>query len=285
MIKKLWKALSKTRDKISGFVKKEPSYEEIEKILILSDAGFDTTKDIIERAKKEKGSPLTSVKKVIIDILDVEKNINNSLPYTIVVVGVNGAGKTTTVAKLGYNFKNTGKKVILGAADTYRDAGVLQLEKWSKKYGIDIVKAEMGQDPGAVAYDTLQKTITKNYDIAIIDTAGRLHTRDDLMRQVKKIIHAASKSKGGAVNEVLLTLDATSGQNTIVQAETFNQTSEITGLIITKLDGTAKAGFIFGIVKKLKIPVKYIGVGENIDDLLPFNKEEFVNALLGIESQ
>ncbi len=283
MINKIWNALVKTRERISSLIKGRPGYEEIEELLILSDVGLELSEEIINRAKKERGEPLETVKKILVEILKKERTVDTSLPYTMVVAGVNGSGKTTTVAKLGYKFSKMGKKVLLGAADTYRDAGVLQLEKWANKYGIDIVRAEKGQDPGAVAYDTVQKAKSKGYDTVIIDTAGRLHTRGDLMQQVKKIIHATSKSKQGPVNEVLLVLDATTGQNAIVQAQSFYKDIGVNGIIVTKLDGTARGGFIVKIVKDLGIPVRYVGVGEGIEDIIEFNPEEFVEALFGTQ--
>ena len=200
-------------------------------------------------------------------------------PYVIMVVGVNGVGKTTTIGKLAHNFRNMGKKVVLGAADTFRAAAVDQLTIWAERAGVDIVRQEMGSDPASVAFDTLKSAVAKDADVVIIDTAGRLHNRIDLMNELTKIRNVMRKVIPDAPHDVMLVLDASTGQNAFQQAKEFARATDITSLAITKLDGTAKGGVVVGIVDQFQVPVKYIGIGEGIDDLKAFNKREFVNAL------
>ena len=195
------------------------------------------------------------------------------------VVGVNGVGKTTTIGKLAHNFRNMGKKVVLGAADTFRAAAVDQLTIWAERAGVDIVRQEMGSDPASVAFDTLKSAVAKDADVVIIDTAGRLHNRIDLMNELTKIRNVMRKVIPDAPHDVMLVLDASTGQNAFQQAKEFARATDITSLAITKLDGTAKGGVVVGIVDQFQVPVKYIGIGEGIDDLKAFNKREFVNAL------
>jgi fused signal recognition particle receptor len=208
---------------------------------------------------------------------------HNSRPYVILVVGVNGVGKTTTIGKLAYHFKKAGKSVLLGAADTFRAAAVDQLTIWSERVGVPIVKQNMGSDPGAVAFDTVQSAIAKNTDIVIIDTAGRLHNKAYLMEELGKIVRVIKKIMPDAPHEVLLVLDGSTGQNAIEQARQFTAATEVTSLAITKLDGTAKGGVVLAIANQFKIPVKFIGLGEKMDDLLVFNKHEFVDSLFSLE--
>jgi fused signal recognition particle receptor len=200
-------------------------------------------------------------------------------PFIIMIVGVNGVGKTTTVGKLAYNFKSRGKKVLIGAGDTFRAAANEQLEIWAKRAGVDIIQQQKGSDPGAVAFDTVKSALARDIDVVLIDTAGRLHTKTNLMEELKKVKRVIQKLIPRAPDEIWLVLDATIGQNSIQQARQFHQALGITGLIITKLDGTAKGGVVFAIANELKIPVKFIGVGENIDDLQPFDPESFIDAL------
>ena len=204
-------------------------------------------------------------------------------PHTILVIGVNGAGKTTTIGKLAYNYKKAGKSVVIGAADTFRAAANEQLEVWAERAGVDIIQQKQGSDPAAVAFDTLKSAMTKNTDVVIIDTAGRLHNKVNLMQELEKINRVMSKLKPGAPDEVFLVLDATTGQNAIQQAKEFSKVAKLTGIVLTKLDGTAKGGVVIPIANELSIPVRYIGVGEKIDDLQPFDVSFFVESLFGIE--
>lgn len=269
---------------------------DIEEILLTSDIGVDTTMRIMnavkERAKRDGFDDSLEIydmiKQEILTILTAVPTPEddavfavdeNNLPHTIMVVGVNGVGKTTTIGKLANNYKNAGKKVIIGAADTFRAAANEQLEIWAERAGVDIVQQAHGADPAAVAYDTLQAAIARKSDVVIIDTAGRLHNKMNLMAELEKISRVMRKLKVDAPNEVFLTLDATTGQNALQQAKEFAKVSKLTGLVLTKLDGTAKGGIIIAITNELKLPVRYIGVGEKIDDLQPFNPVDFVEAL------
>jgi len=204
-------------------------------------------------------------------------------PYVILVVGVNGVGKTTTIGKLAHNYKNAGKNVILGAADTFRAAAVDQLTIWSERVGVPIVKQAMGSDPSAVAFDAVQSAVAKNADVVIIDTAGRLHNKLHLMEELSKIRRVISKVIPDAPHEVLLILDGSTGQNALEQAKHFTAATDVTAMIVTKLDGTAKGGVVLAIANQFKIPVKYIGVGEKMDDLIVFDKHEFVDTLFSLE--
>lgn len=269
---------------------------EIEDILLSADIGVDTTDNIIAsirlRVKKEGHENSEDV----IDILKEELHKilisspsagnesiysidDNNKPRTILVVGVNGTGKTTTVGKLAYNYSQAGKTVLIGAADTFRAAANEQLEIWAERAGVGIVQQKQGADPAAVAYDTLNSAIAKNIDVVLIDTAGRLHNKSNLMAELEKITRVLKKIKETAPDEVLLVLDATTGQNAIQQAKEFMKVAAITGIVLTKLDGTAKGGVVIPIANELKIPVRFIGVGEKIDDLQVFIPTDFVNAL------
>jgi fused signal recognition particle receptor len=203
-------------------------------------------------------------------------------PYIILVVGVNGVGKTTTIGKLAYNFKKAGKTVLLGAADTFRAAAVEQLTIWSERAGVPIIKQDMGSDPAAVAFDTVQSAMAKQYDIVLIDTAGRLHNKAHLMEELSKIKRVIQKLIPDAPHEVMLVLDGSTGQNAIEQAKQFTAATDVTALAITKLDGTAKGGVVLAIANQFKIPVKFIGVGEKMEDILVFNKHEFVDSLFSL---
>jgi fused signal recognition particle receptor len=274
----------------------EDVLDNLEEILISSDVGVDTTLKIIERIEERVArdkvlgvNELNDVLKDEIASLLAENNSHDAVdfeipssvekPYVIMVVGVNGVGKTTTIGKLAHQFKSKGKKVVLGAADTFRAAAVDQLIIWSERVGVDIVQQGMGADPAAVAFDTLQSAKSKNADVVIIDTAGRLHNKVNLMNELSKIKRVMEKVVPGAPHEILLVLDGSTGQNAYEQAKQFSLATDINALAITKLDGTAKGGVVIGISDQMKIPVKYIGVGEGMNDLQVFNKVEFVDSL------
>lgn len=296
---KLKQGLSKTKssfdEKInnvfSNFRKvDEELLEELEEALIMSDVGVETSTKIIanlrSKIKKEKIEDEQAVKQALRDeIKDVLEEVDNTLrietvPSVILVVGVNGVGKTTSIGKIANRLKQDGKKVVVAAADTFRAAAVEQLEIWSDRAGCDIVKREEGTDPAAVVYDAVRIAKEKQADVLICDTAGRLHNKKYLMDELVKIKKVIDKELPEASKEVLMVLDATTGQNAISQVAAFKETVNITGLILTKLDGTAKGGVVIGIVAENKVPVKFIGVGEQIDDMEIFNSEDFVNALI-----
>ena len=268
--------------------------DELEEILIEADVGIKTTIKIIELIEaKAKQTRYTSddelneiIKSSIREILEQSlANMpkiedNDAKPYVILVVGVNGVGKTTTIGKLAYQFKNANQKVVLGAADTFRAAAVEQLKLWAEKVGVDIVERGMNVDPGAVAYETVNIAKSKDYDVAIIDTAGRLHNKTNLMNELGKINRVIKKIIPDAPHEVLLVLDASTGQNAIEQAKQFLSITNVNAIALTKLDGTAKGGIVVAIADELKIPIKYIGVGEKLDDLQLFDAKTFVDSLL-----
>ncbi len=271
--------------------------DNLEEILVTSDVGVNTTLKIIEnieaRVARDKylgTSELNRIlKEEVADLLD--KNSNDSIlgfdfpkqsvPHVIMVVGVNGVGKTTTIGKLAYQFKKAGKKVVLGAADTFRAAAVDQLIIWSERVGVPCINQGMNSDPASVAFDTLKSAVSQNADVVIIDTAGRLHNKVNLMNELSKIKRVMQKIIPNAPQEVLLVLDGSTGQNAIEQAKQFTAATDVTSLAVTKLDGTAKGGVVIGVSAEFKIPVKYIGIGEGMEDLQLFNKEEFVDSLFG----
>lgn len=269
--------------------------DDLEEVLITSDVGVDTTLKIIERIEERVArdkyvstSELNSILRQEIAALLAENNTNDMddwdlptdhCPYVILVVGVNGVGKTTTIGKLAYQFKEAGKKVYLGAADTFRAAAVEQLCIWGDRVGVPVIKQQMGSDPASVAFDTLTSAKANNADVVIIDTAGRLHNKIGLMNELKKIKDVMKKVLPQAPDEVLLVLDGSTGQNAFEQARQFAAVTQITSLAITKLDGTAKGGVVIGISDQLKVPVKYIGLGEGMEDLQLFNKTQFVDSL------
>ncbi|MGC6428651.1 MAG: signal recognition particle-docking protein FtsY [Flavobacteriales bacterium] len=272
----------------------ENDLDDIEEVLISSDIGVETSLKIIdkleERVSKDRflnANELNQILKSEIVNLLSENNTdqlnfelqNSSVPYVIMVVGVNGVGKTTSIGKLAHQFKMSGKKVVLGAADTFRAAAVDQLVIWSERVGVEIVKQGMGSDPASVAFDTLSSAVRQNADVVIIDTAGRLHNKINLMNELSKIKNVMKKVLPDAPNEVLLVLDASTGQNAIEQAKQFTKATNVDSIALTKLDGTAKGGVVIGISDQLKIPIKYIGVGEGMEDLQLFNKQEFVDSL------
>lgn len=299
---KIKSGLSKTRNKIVQSISEtitgkaqidENTLDKIEEILITSDIGVDTAEMIIDNVRKtlknEKDRSVDNVLKLIkselFKILPESNNKNLSLPkpYIILVVGVNGVGKTTSIGKLAYNYKNLGYKVIVGAADTFRAAANEQLEIWAQRAGVEIINSEKGTDPSSVAFETVKKAVEQNFDIVLIDTAGRLHNKTNLMNELSKIKKVIRKFSESAPNETLLVLDGTTGQNAVVQATEFSKVIDLTGLIVTKLDGTAKGGVVFQISNKLNIPIKYIGVGEGIEDLQEFDKDSFITALFEIK--
>jgi fused signal recognition particle receptor len=269
--------------------------DNLEEILVTSDVGVDTTLKIIERIQARVArdkylgtAELDNILKEEIAGLLSEGNVTDDedfkipdgkKPYVIMVVGVNGVGKTTTIGKLSAQFKKRGKNVILGAADTFRAAAVDQLKLWGERVGVPVVSKGMNTDPSAVAFDAVKEGVDKNADVVIVDTAGRLHTKVNLMNELSKIKRVMQKVIHDAPHEVLLVLDGSTGQNAIIQAREFTKVTEVTALAITKLDGTAKGGVVIGISDEFKIPVKYIGVGEKVDDLQIFNKVEFVDSL------
>ncbi len=287
--------LSKLSKAVAGKSKVDDEVlDNLEEVLIASDVGVDTTLKIIDRieARVLKDKYLgtdelnTILKEEIAGLLSethvadaVEFSIpNTKTPYVIMVVGVNGVGKTTTIGKLASQFKKTGKKVVLGAADTFRAAAIDQLQIWADRVDVPIVKQAMGSDPSSVAFDTLKSAVSQNADVVIIDTAGRLHNKVNLMNELTKIKRVMQKVVPDAPHEVLLILDGSTGQNAFEQAKQFTKATEVTSLAVTKLDGTAKGGVVIGISDQFQIPVKYIGVGEGIDDLQVFNKIEFVDS-------
>jgi fused signal recognition particle receptor len=271
--------------------------DQLEEALIGADVGVDTTLAIIEqiqeRVKKDKylsTSELNQILQAEISNVLVDAPVNqigfippaDKKPYVILVVGVNGVGKTTTIGKLAHHYKAAGNEVVLGAADTFRAAAVDQLTIWSERVGVTIVKQNMGSDPSAVAFDTIQSAIAKKADVVLIDTAGRLHNKAHLMDELNKIKRVIQKQLPDAPNEVLLVLDGSTGQNALEQAKQFMAVTNVNALAITKLDGTAKGGVVLAIAHQCKIPVKYIGVGEQINDLLLFDKHEFVDSLFSL---
>jgi fused signal recognition particle receptor len=273
--------------------------DELEDALIMSDVGVGTTVEIIKRIEdrvaKDKYIGTSDLNRMLqeemVNVLTDAPTLEyqnfdlpaDKKPYVILVVGVNGVGKTTTIGKLAYNFKNAGKKVVLGAADTFRAAAVDQLTIWSERVGVDIVKKEMGSDPASVAFDSVNSAVAKGADVLIIDTAGRLHNKGYLMDELTKIKRVIQKVIPDAPHEVLLVLDGSTGQNAIEQAKQFTAATDVTSIAITKLDGTAKGGVVLAIAHQFKIPVKYIGVGEQMKDLQVFNKHEFVDSLFNLK--
>jgi fused signal recognition particle receptor len=300
---KLKSGLSKTRDKVVTRITEtltgkaqldDAALEELEEILISSDIGVETTDRIIENARKSLKSEGDRSTKSIFSVIQTElikslrensivknefEDIEKFKPFVILIVGVNGSGKTTTVGKLAYNYSQAGLKVLIGSADTFRAAANEQLEIWAKRAGVEILQSKSGSDPSSVAFDTIKSAQKQNADIVIIDTAGRLHTKNNLMEELKKINRVISNVLDYAPNETFLVVDGNTGQNAIFQANEFSKFTKLSGLIITKLDGTAKGGAIFQICAELNIPIRYIGVGEAIEDLQTFDPNEFVSAL------
>lgn len=303
------KGLEKTKESVFGKLARavagkstvdDDVLDNLEEVLITSDVGVETTVKIIhrieERIARDKYVTTAELNKILREEIAalLEENHTDDLkdwdlptdhsPYVILVVGVNGVGKTTTIGKLAYQFKKAGKKVYLGAADTFRAAAVEQISIWGERVGVSVIKQQMGADPASVAYDTLQSAKANGADVVLIDTAGRLHNKVNLMNELKKIKDVMRKLQPEAPDEVMLVLDGSTGQNAFEQAKQFSAVTNITSLAITKLDGTAKGGVVIGISDQLKVPVKYIGLGEGMEDLQLFNKEEFVDSLFKTES-
>ncbi|MEI7787398.1 MAG: signal recognition particle-docking protein FtsY [Chlorobiaceae bacterium] len=305
-ISRLKEGLEKTRDtlrdKLSIITKGKTEIddeflEELETILVAADVGVETTLGIVdaitERAKKETYRSEEELNRMLMEEiqqmlretgedhpLDFEA-VLPAKPYVILIVGVNGAGKTTSVAKLAHNYEKAGKKVIIAAADTFRAAAYEQLKIWADRAGVPLIGQGQGADPASVVYDAVSAAVSRNADVVLVDTAGRLHNKSHLMEELAKIMRVATKKIPEAPHEVLLVLDGTTGQNAVLQAREFTRFVKVTGLVVTKLDGTAKGGIVLSISRELNLPVKYIGVGEKIDDLQLFDRAEFVEALLG----
>ena len=295
---KLKQGLAKTRnqiaertmDVISIFKKVDDAlFEELEEVLIMSDVGYETSSEIIERLRQktreekitESADIQAALQEIIGDILteDAEEFVIKTSPAVILVIGVNGVGKTTTIAKLAHMYKEQGKKVMLAAADTFRAAAIDQLQIWADRVGVDIIKQQEGSDPASVVYDAISATKARCADVLICDTAGRLHNKKNLMEELSKIHKIIDRELPDAQKESFLILDATTGQNALSQAKNFGEVSDVTGIVLTKLDGTAKGGIVIAVKAEQKIPVRYIGVGEKMDDLQPFNAKEFAQAL------
>jgi len=306
MFQRLSKRLAKTKESLVYRIdtlflgKKEINaelFDELEEILITADLGYNITMEILDDARKqvkrrELSDPLLlrGVLKEKLRSFILESNkpaelvMPESGPFVIMVVGVNGVGKTTTIGKITNKFKKSGQSVLLAAADTFRAAAVAQLNIWGDRNGVEVISHSEGADPSAVVFDAMDKAIADNYDVLIVDTAGRLHTQVNLMEELKKIKRVMGKRLEGAPHEVLLVLDATTGQNGVSQANLFNETVSISGLALTKLDGTAKGGIVVNVCRELKIPIRFIGIGEQIDDLRDFDPDEFINALFAEET-
>ena len=297
LFKRINKGLKKTRDSMSGAINAalygkneidEDFYEELEEILVMADVGVNTAMEIVERLRdsvfkknlRKAKDVKEEIRNIVADLLSGGEELDMiTVPSVILVIGVNGVGKTTSIGKMAAMFKAEGKKVILGAADTFRAAAIDQLEIWADRADVDIVKHKEGADPAAVVFDTIAAGKARNADMIICDTAGRLHNKKNLMEELAKIYRVIDRQLPYADREVLLVLDATTGQNAVNQAKEYKDVAEITGIILTKLDGTAKGGVVLAIKNDLKVPVKFIGVGEGIDDLRPFNAKAFADGL------
>ncbi len=297
VLSKFQKGLEKTRSNLVGGIQRvvsrgkldEEMLDELEETLLLSDVGFDTAEEILgqllEQSRKKNISDARDIinllSEQLVQILKVNqpKIDETQRPHIISVIGVNGTGKTTSIGKLAHLFIRDGKKVLLAAADTFRAAASEQLAIWANRVGADCIHREPGSDPASVAFDAIKSAQSKDKDIVLIDTAGRLHTKNNLMAELSKIHRVIDREMPGAPHQVLLVVDATTGQNGLAQAKQFAKTVNVTGIILTKLDGTAKGGIVFSIAKQLLVPVQYIGLGEKIDDLQPFDAQQFVEAL------
>ncbi|MCX7966057.1 MAG: signal recognition particle-docking protein FtsY [Syntrophorhabdaceae bacterium] len=299
LLDKIKNGLTKTREQlitriewiVQGKPLDEDAFDEMEEALILADTGIETSQFLMERLKdrwkrghiKTTQDIKTCMSEEIEKILkpaEAHLNVDAKKPFVILTLGVNGVGKTTTIAKMAKMFQESGKTILLGACDTFRAAAIEQLEVWAKRLNVDIIKHKEGSDPAAVAYDSVRASIARGIDVLILDTAGRLHTNTNLMEEMKKIKRIVNREIQDAPHETLLVVDATNGQNAIVQAKTFHEAIGVTGIVITKLDGTAKGGFILPIAHLLKLPIRYIGVGEKFDDLIPFTASYFSKAML-----
>ena len=300
MFKKIANALRKTQRKVAGAIKSVIPFgkkltgediELIEEILIGADVGVETTEEIIDdltrRMKSGEltgGDALEVLEKHLLEILgEPQPIVLTHKPHIILMVGVNGTGKTTSIGKLAKRFKDEGKKVLLSAGDTFRAAAREQLDIWANRVGADIIAGADGADPASVVFDSIKRAVAKNYDVVIADTAGRLHTKKNLMEELKKIARVSDKALSGAPHDTFLVLDATTGQNGLTQAEIFHRAIPLTGIILAKLDGTAKGGIAVAIKRKLGVPIRAVGIGEKIDDIEDFIPKEYVKAMLGIE--
>jgi len=299
LFQRLKERLSKTRKNISSRLElllkgrekiDDELLDELEEMLITADFGLDATEKIIDSLKRDVSSKKikdineikAKIKDIVYSFLEIPERAKTEaipVPYVILMIGVNGTGKTTTIAKLAHMFKQEGRSVLLVAADTFRAAAIEQLCIWADRVGVEVVSQREGSDPSAVVYDGLSSAISRNMDMVLIDTAGRLHTRKDLMEELKKICRVAGKRLPGAPHDIWMVLDATTGQNALSQAEMFNSALGISGIILTKLDGTAKGGIVVPIAYKTKIPVRFIGIGEGMEDLRPFDPKQFVDAI------
>lgn len=301
IFRKINQGLKKTRESMSGAIdsmlygKQEVDdefFDDLEEILVMGDTGVNTASEIVEKLKERvrKNNQRTpekvknAIKEIVAEMLEGGEEMNLlTMPSIILVIGVNGVGKTTTIGKLAALYKSEGKKVILGAADTFRAAAIEQLQEWADRAGVDMIKHREGADPAAVIFDTISAGKARNADIIICDTAGRLHNKKNLMEELAKIYRVIDRELPYSDREVLLVLDATTGQNAVNQAREFMNVAEITGIILTKLDGTARGGVVLNIKNDLKVPVKFVGVGERIDDLQPFSSKAFAEGLFDVE--
>ena len=301
LLKKTEPAVKKSKETWFGKISKifnrdtfsDEVWEELEELLVSADVGVDTTNKLLskvkERVKTDKLLEVSQIRETLkeemVNLLNIPQSANSisgrseEFPYIILVVGVNGSGKTTSIAKLAYSFVSQGKRVILAAADTFRAAAIDQLKHWGGKVGVEVIAHQPGGDPGAVAYDAVQAGCSRHAQMVIIDTAGRLHTKFNLMEELKKVKRVVAKQDASAPHQVLLVMDATTGQNGLAQAKYFTEAVDVTGIFLSKLDGTARGGIIFAICDQLNIPISYIGTGEQLQDMTPFDAEAFVNAI------
>ncbi len=302
LFKKINQGLKKTRDSMSGAIDTmlygkmeidDEFYDDLEEVLVMGDVGVNTASEIVEKLRdkvrdsnniRNSEQVKLAIKEIVAEMLAGGEEMNMiTMPSIILVIGVNGVGKTTTIGKLAALYKSEGKKVILGAADTFRAAAIEQLQEWADRAGVEMIKHREGADPAAVVFDTISAGKARDADVIICDTAGRLHNKKNLMDELAKIYRVVDRELPYSDREVLLVLDATTGQNAVNQAKEFMNVAEITGIILTKLDGTARGGVVLNIKNDLKVPVKFIGVGEQIDDLQPFNSRAFADGLFDVE--
>ena len=296
-LKKLHSSLNRTRAKLKEAIRSaaifidedfEAGLTALEETLLSSDVGTNATQEIIHKIREDKKKhsrkrdSVPLIAKILIDLLNTAQVMKSEPvpPYTALAVGINGTGKTTSIAKLAKHYKTRGERVLLVASDTYRAAGVEQLEIWAKRIGVDILKSRMGQDPASVAYDALESAIARAYSVVLFDTAGRLHTNQALIAELQKIKKVLGKKRNDLPQDIFLVLDATTGQNSLAQARIFKDALDVTGVILTKIDGTAKGGIVLAISKELGLPVKYIGTGESMNDLIEFDPALFVSSIL-----